>query len=327
MCTSPSPAWKTCFCTTLEGACGNELEDVFRHAGARCSRGPPQHRSVVAANFPAAADVRVYFWPGDGAQRLHACGVQEPAASRHYGHQHGVHRRVGGCHAADCGVPIHPRNRRPSARAHGNFLGGSRESVRWRSAGAHLRPGGDSRRMADPAAGSRAEFAYSSELRRGHAARGALLRVWWPRTGMQRQSAAHWPYVQHGAHADDLLRLHLLPLERAAEFPHPAKGRSGEPLGVCQRGPARKARPAVSSSIASGRAGGTGALRRAAVDGGTAAVSEQGGQLKLPYFAAFHLVTEVTYDDKFSHSFSKAANKWGNGVDHSVRRPACCVLL
>src|SRR5271157_77051 len=327
MCTSPSPAWKTCFCTTLEGACGNELEDVFRHAGTRRSRGPPQHRSVVAANVPAAADVRIYLWPGDGAQRLHACGVQEPAAPRHHGHQHGVHRRVGGCHAVDFRIPVHVRDWRPPAGADRNFLGRGREGFRWRSAGAHLWPGRHSRRMADPAAGSRAEFAYPSELRRGHAARGALLRVRWLSPGMQRQSNPHWPDVQHGPDPDDFLWLHLLSLERTAEFPHPAKGRSGEPLGVCQRGPARNTRPAISPSIAGGRDVGTGALRRAAVDSGTAAVSEQGGQLRLPYLAAFHHVTEVTYDDKFSHSFSKAANKWGNGVDHSVRRPACCVLL
>ena len=41
-CTSPNPVWRTCSCTTPEGACAIELENVWRHAGARRPCGAAQ---------------------------------------------------------------------------------------------------------------------------------------------------------------------------------------------------------------------------------------------------------------------------------------------
>src|ERR1700732_395912 len=64
--TSRNPAWRISFCTTPEGACANELEDVSSPAGARRSCPPPQLHSFAAADFLAADDVRVYLRPGDG---------------------------------------------------------------------------------------------------------------------------------------------------------------------------------------------------------------------------------------------------------------------
>ena len=48
-----------------------------------------------------------------------------------------------------------------------------------------------------------------------HAAGGAVLCLRRSCSGMQRQPDPHRPDVQHGADADDLLRLHLLSVERA----------------------------------------------------------------------------------------------------------------
>ena len=47
MCTSPSPAWKICSCTTPEGACAIELENFCRDAGARRSRRAAQRDSTL----------------------------------------------------------------------------------------------------------------------------------------------------------------------------------------------------------------------------------------------------------------------------------------
>src|SRR5208282_3144502 len=100
-CTSRSPAWRIFSCTTPEGACANELEDVSGPARARCSCRSAQLRSFAAADFPAADDVRVYLWTSDGVERLHARRIQEPAVARDHGDQHGVHGRLGGRDAFD----------------------------------------------------------------------------------------------------------------------------------------------------------------------------------------------------------------------------------
>ena len=98
-------------------------------------------------------------------------------------------------------------------------------------------------------------------------------------SGMQRQPEPHRADVQHGADSDDLLWLHLLSLERAAELPDPAESGAHKPAGLCQRRTSRSPRPAVSSSLVGGRAGGIGDLRRVAADSGTAAISQQGREL------------------------------------------------
>src|SRR3984893_11640736 len=91
--TSRNRAWRTFSCTTPEGACANELEDVSSPAGARCSWGSPQLRSFAAADFLAADDVRVYLRPGDGVERLHSRRIQGLALAREQGAQHGVQGR------------------------------------------------------------------------------------------------------------------------------------------------------------------------------------------------------------------------------------------
>src|SRR5467141_1434200 len=111
--TSRNPAWRISSCTTPEGACANELEDFSSPAGARCSRRSPQLRSFAAPDLLAADDVRVYFRPGDGDERLHARRIQEPALARDHGDQHGVHRRLGCRHAADFRISVYSRDRRP----------------------------------------------------------------------------------------------------------------------------------------------------------------------------------------------------------------------
>src|SRR5437870_1557789 len=108
MCISRSPAWRTCFCTIREGACGNELEGFSGDAGARCARCPSQFYGDIAADVPAALDVCVHLRPRDGAKRIHARGVQESAAPWNHGHQHGVQGSVGGGDASDCRIPMEP---------------------------------------------------------------------------------------------------------------------------------------------------------------------------------------------------------------------------
>src|SRR5579863_6747581 len=81
----PSPAWRIFFCTTREGACGNELESVLCHAWARCSCRSPQHHSHAAADICSAADVCFHLWQSDGRQRAYAPILQEPVAPRHHG--------------------------------------------------------------------------------------------------------------------------------------------------------------------------------------------------------------------------------------------------
>src|SRR5437588_1230091 len=134
MSTSRNPAWKISSCTTPEGACANELEDVSSPAGARCSRRSPQLRSFAAPDFLAADDVRVYLRPGDGDERLHAHRIQEPALARDHGDQHGVHGRLGCRHAADFRISVYSRDRRPPAGADCNLLAGHRESNFWHAA-------------------------------------------------------------------------------------------------------------------------------------------------------------------------------------------------
>ena len=52
---------------------------------------PPQPDSTVAPDVLAAAVVRLHFRTRDGGQRLSSACLQEPAAARHYGDQHGVY--------------------------------------------------------------------------------------------------------------------------------------------------------------------------------------------------------------------------------------------
>src|ERR1700728_3695235 len=150
--TSPNPALRICFCTIPEGAFASELQDFPGHAWARRPGRSPQSHYFVAADLFAAADVRVHLRPRDGRERLHAPRVQKLAASRHHGPEHGGHGHLGGGHAADFRVSIYPRDRRPAARADGNFLGGRRESGLRHAASARGGLDGDSLCVAAAAA-------------------------------------------------------------------------------------------------------------------------------------------------------------------------------
>src|ERR1700730_16185664 len=70
--TSRSRAWKTCSCTTLEGACDRELDHIFRHAVARCARGAPKPDVALDADHAAAAVDDVCVRKGDDAGWSHA---------------------------------------------------------------------------------------------------------------------------------------------------------------------------------------------------------------------------------------------------------------
>src|SRR2546422_3921619 len=102
MCTSRSPAWRICSCTTPVGACANELEDFSGPAGARWSCRSPELRSSAAADLLAADDVRVYLRSGNGEQRVYAARLQEPAVTGNHGDQHGVHGCLVCRDAFDC---------------------------------------------------------------------------------------------------------------------------------------------------------------------------------------------------------------------------------
>src|SRR5258705_9009335 len=110
MCISRSPAWRICFCTTPAGVCANELEDLSGPTGSRCSCRSPEFHSLAAADLFAADDVRVYFRPRHGEQRVYASGIQESFVAGDNCDQHGVHRRLVRCDAVDCRVSVHSRD-------------------------------------------------------------------------------------------------------------------------------------------------------------------------------------------------------------------------
>src|SRR5262249_19814196 len=101
MSTSPSPAWRTCSCTIPEGACANELEDVYGYAGARRARGAPQPDPHAVAKPAAAAHVRLHLRPCHDQRRDAAGEIQEHAAARDHGYEHDHVGGVGRRHAAD----------------------------------------------------------------------------------------------------------------------------------------------------------------------------------------------------------------------------------
>src|SRR5215470_6521222 len=73
--TSPSRAWKICFCTIPEGVCAIELESFWRDAGPRRPCGAAECDSTLLSDVPATAAFRFHFRPRDGEQRLHAATV------------------------------------------------------------------------------------------------------------------------------------------------------------------------------------------------------------------------------------------------------------
>src|SRR5437588_8216993 len=132
--TSPSQVWKISSCTIPEGACAIELENFWRDAGTRRPRSAAQWNSTFPADLPAAVALCFHFRQGDGWERLSAARVQKPSAPWHYCDQHGLHRNLGGGHAAHCRVSVDPRNRRPSARPDWRWLDRDRKSHRRNAA-------------------------------------------------------------------------------------------------------------------------------------------------------------------------------------------------
>src|SRR5689334_6436097 len=103
--------------------------------------------------------------------------------------------------------------------------------------------------MAVVASRRRIALVLAVDVRGGYIARRALLRMWWPGAWMQRRSDQDWFDVQHGADADDLLRLHVLSVERARELSDSSKGSVGKSACVCERRISWSARAAVSPSV------------------------------------------------------------------------------
>jgi hypothetical protein len=103
-----------------------------------------------------------------------------------------------------------------------HFMAGDRESYFRHAASAGRGSGGDSDGVAI-AASRGFQSAFAAALRLRHAAGGAFLGLRRPGARLQREPDAHRPDVQHGFDADDFFRLHLLSVERAESFSHPAE--------------------------------------------------------------------------------------------------------
>ena len=79
--TSPSRRSRTSFCTTRDGACGIE-KDLPRAARPRRARRAAQLHPADPPDAAAADAARLRLRPRPDDERLHADGVQEPAAAR-----------------------------------------------------------------------------------------------------------------------------------------------------------------------------------------------------------------------------------------------------
>src|SRR3979490_39508 len=110
--TSPSRAWKICSCTTREGACGRELDHIFRLAVARCARGAPKPDVAIDADHAAAAADDVCVRQGDDAGWTHAGKLQGDVGAGNHGHEHGNGRDSGSIDAADRRVSVYARDGR-----------------------------------------------------------------------------------------------------------------------------------------------------------------------------------------------------------------------
>ena len=227
MFTSPSRAWRIYFCTTPEGACANELEDIFRHAGPRCAGGPAQRHGLMFQTFlqplmfvfifgkvmvrsgymPEA--YKSLLLPGIMAISMVFTGVWAVAMPliAEFQFTREIEDRLlapmetswvaiekvlaGALQALVAGLVVLPRR--------GLFCGRFPSTL-----------------------SSRAYFCL-------------LSRFWWPllglrgtRFGLQHQSAAYRIDVQHGVNSADLFRLHVLSVERARGVSHPAKSRADQ---------------------------------------------------------------------------------------------------
>ena len=106
----------------------------------------------------------------------------------------------------------------------------------------------------------------------GYAARRAVFCVWWPGAGMQCRTKPDRIDVQHGADADDLLRLHVLSVERARKLSHSPESRPRKPACLRERGLAWHTRAAVSASTGNSSAWGAAGFRFTAFGPWTATV-------------------------------------------------------
>ena len=105
-------------------------------------------------------------------------------------------------------------------------------------------------------------------------ARSSVCRLRWTSARLLDESAAYRPDVQHGDYTDDLFRLHLLSVECAQRLPYSEVGCAREPVGLCQRGIARRTGTAVFSSIYHRDPRSTLLLRHSVSPGRPAAVRE-----------------------------------------------------
>lgn len=97
---------------------------------------------------------------------------------------------------------------------------------------------------------------HPSAVCRGRPSRRAFFRLRRPGARLQHRANPHRLDVFSSGCADDLFRLHLLPVERAGEFSHPAESRAGESSRLRQRRAARNPRSAIPTSFHSRCAGG-----------------------------------------------------------------------
>src|SRR5271165_896238 len=163
--TFPSLVWKICSFTIPEGACAIELENVFRHAGARRSRSASQRHAIISADLPAAVALCFHLRQGDGGKWLYACRVQKPPAPGDHRDQHDLYRSLGGGYAVDRRVSVDPRNRRPAACSDQRGLDRDRESRRGNAAGAGRWASGDPAGLARASARSSDQHRYALHLR------------------------------------------------------------------------------------------------------------------------------------------------------------------
>lgn len=91
--------------------------------------------------------------------------------------------------------------------------------------------------------------------------------------------AAGRPDVQHGHGTDDLLRLHVLPMDGAGQVPHPQARRAYQSFGICQRGLPQRPRATGATSPPGGHPGRTGGLRHGSPPLRPSPVPAQGSEL------------------------------------------------
>src|SRR5205823_1012738 len=144
-------------------------------------------------------------------------------------------------------IAVHAGDRGPAARSDDRRLAGGGKARRRRDPGARGGRRGGALGALDPGSGREPRFWATSTAGGGSAAGGGVLGGLGAGAGLQRGDDADWTDVQHGALSDDFLRLRVLPLERAEQFPAAPEAGAAQSAGLCERGAARNARAAISA--------------------------------------------------------------------------------